>query len=588
MKRRPRLPDLAGVALVDILANGVAMLIIVIVLSIAVRMEREERAAEQVEELSTVMSRRFSTSLVLSSLAASPPAQLHDYRNSALDQVYDPELLPIIELHHGFVREFYSGAVWSRQELLREPNAMDAWLAGFSENQKLRLRTDVYDIAQFYLAMSILRDHGVPARHWHFLSGGLGLAAAGHCPPATSAQDCAAGAGGGGAGSGAPEFALGDGAGAGAAGDGAGEGLDAAWPPTGFPGEDGNGLGGGGAAPFPGGAAAGAGPPGEAYFPGADASGAGGVGGGGPGGGAGGGSKSRGLLGSAGGGAGGGGGMVGFGQPGSTTRFRLSSPDSLRADRDSLFSLSGPPPTIEQVLSVLLDFLGALQATLDAGASPSAQLQGFEAHMQSALAAPPELEGEANDAIRDLAMEIEWSSWEVQAHRPLELRPVELDALSDTALIAQPNTRLRSVAIGRAAAAATKALPETGRPALRMNAHPGVWRGLSLRLGWNSILLLPLEQQQPEQFRWRAIAYVAPALDDFIVGFAYAAIGEDGQLLLQAEGNHARLDGHPLRTPYREATFGARGWLVTLYGGLLASLLAGLLLMRRLVGERRA
>ena len=46
---RRRMPDFAGVALVDILANGVAMLIIVIVLSIATRAEREQRYAEQTD-----------------------------------------------------------------------------------------------------------------------------------------------------------------------------------------------------------------------------------------------------------------------------------------------------------------------------------------------------------------------------------------------------------------------------------------------------------------------------------------------------------------------------------------------------------
>ena len=118
------MPDFAGVALVDILANGVAMLIIVIVMTIAARMEREERYAEQADEVAAVMSHKFSTSLVLNSLAASPPARLHDYDTSPLDQVLDPELLPILELHPGFVREFYTGTIWTRRDLLEEHNAL--------------------------------------------------------------------------------------------------------------------------------------------------------------------------------------------------------------------------------------------------------------------------------------------------------------------------------------------------------------------------------------------------------------------------------------------------------------------------------
>lgn len=188
-----RMPDFAGVALVDILANGVAMLIIVIVVTIAARMEREERYAEQADEVVAVMSHKFSTSLVLNSLAASPPALLHDYDTSPLDQVLDPELLPILELHPGFVREFYTGTIWRRRDLLEEHNPFGAWLAGFSDERKARLRVDVYDIPEFYLTMSILREHGIRIFHWHFLTGALSPREAARCPPGVAAKDCPGG-----------------------------------------------------------------------------------------------------------------------------------------------------------------------------------------------------------------------------------------------------------------------------------------------------------------------------------------------------------------------------------------------------------
>ena len=192
-RRFRRMPDFAGVALVDILANGVAMLIIVIVLSIAARMEREERYAEQASEVATVMSHKFSTSLVLNSLAASPPARLHDYENSPLDRILDPEILPILELHGGFVREFYSGAIWTRRDLLEEHGGLGAWLAGLGDQARARLRVDVYDIPQFYVTMSILREHGIRVFHWHFLSGALSRREAARCPPGMAAKDCAGG-----------------------------------------------------------------------------------------------------------------------------------------------------------------------------------------------------------------------------------------------------------------------------------------------------------------------------------------------------------------------------------------------------------
>ena len=191
--RGRRLPDFAGVALVDILANGVAMLIIVVVLSITTRMEREERLVERAEEVVTVMSHRLSTSLVLNSLAASPPARLHDYETSPLDAVYGPEVLPILELHRGFVREFYSGAVWTRRALLAGGNPMSAWLSGLGDAARKRIRVDIYDVDQFYVAMSIFREHGIPIRHWHFVPHRISLAEAARCPPGVAAKDCGEG-----------------------------------------------------------------------------------------------------------------------------------------------------------------------------------------------------------------------------------------------------------------------------------------------------------------------------------------------------------------------------------------------------------
>ena len=580
MARARRLPDFAGVALVDILANGLAMLIIVIVLSIASRAEHEERTSAQVEEVETMMSRRFSTSLVLNSLAASPPAQLHDYDNSPLDREHDPHLLPIIELHRHFVREFYTGAVWHREELLREPNAMDAYLTGFDDERKRRLRTDVYDVAQYYLAMSILRDHGIAVRHWHFLPGGLSVAQAGRCPPGVAAKDCA-----GGALSEAPPdlpaLLSSGGEGNGGGGEGGGE----TWPPPGFPGEGGGGGEGASSAPFPGGAALG------------------GVGGGllgaGDGllrdapGGAGEGSFPNARPGRGGGGDGSGNGLSGLGgNPDGApqrTRFRLSSPESLREDQDQpALGGANPNPSPDEILAVLLDFTARLQATLDAGASPSALLENFQRRIQFALAAPPKLEGAKRTLVDFLMLEL-WAADDVGDTSPLEVIASERGARAPTDLIVETNRRLRRVTVARAGegeGGGASLLPDATRPTLRMNAHPDVWRGLSLPLERNAILLLPPDPQRREELRWRALAYIAPGFDDFIIGFAYAAIDADGRLAVRAEDNRVRLDGRPLHTPYREALFGARTWLVALYAALVLGLLGLLLLVRRVAWAR--
>ncbi len=573
MKRRMQMPDFSGTALVDILANGLAMLIIVIVLSIAARGEHEQRTASQIEEVATMMSRRFSTSLVLNSLAASRPAQLHDYRNSPLDQQYDPDVLPIIELHRGFVREFYSGTIWRREQLLREPNGMDAWLADFDQDRKRRLRADVYDIAQFYLAMSILRDHDITVQHWHFLSGGLDLAQAGQCPPAVAAQDCGAGTGSAAA-SALPTLAQGDGGGGG----------DETWPPPGFPGAPDEGAAAGFGA-FPGGAVPGPLPGATGFGSFADATnfGSSALGGSFPN--ARPGSQSQGLLGAP---AGEGDGRI---------RFRLSTPESLRPDSAQALNWGDTEPTVERVLMVLFDFIGKLQATLDAGASPSAQLANFEQLLSRAFTAPLELDPQTRTLVstlvwdvfqnlaqnfpEDLAMGIQPPAADGRNQPQLKVISLEFEEQANTALIIEPNRRLQQVSVGQARHNAAS-LPAVARPLLQLNTHPDVWRGLSLPLEWNSILLMPPKQQRANQLRWRAVAYIAPKFDDFIIGFIDASIDADGRLVVQAEDNRVRLNGRPLLTPYQEAGFGTRGWLVTLYAILIVCLLGFLLLVRRL------
>lgn len=562
MKRRAQIPDFAGTALVDILANGLAMLIIVIVLSIAARGEHEQRTASQVEEVETMMSRKFSTSLILNRLAASPPAQLHDYRNSPLDQQHDPYLLPIIELHQNFVREYYTGTVWSREQLLREPNAMDEWLSSFDPDRKRRMRADVYDIAQFYLVMSILRDHDISIRHWHFRDGGLGLAQSGNCPPAVAAEDCGAGSGQG-TSSSLPTLTEGEGDGGGGEGDG-----EETWPPSDSQGGSGE-QGATEFSPFPGGAALGSGTgTGDTAALGSFPNALPGSG-----------SQSQGQFGTPGGNS-----DQGF-------RFRLSTPESLRKNDDQSSSWGDAEPTVERVLMMLFDFIGRLQTTLDAGRSPSALLANFEQILARSLVLPIELDEQTRELVSTLIWDVFQNQAEVlptdERDRPqLKVNPLEFNESANTALIIESNQRLQQVSVGQASHSTTS-LPETARPVLRLNSHPDVWRGLSLPLEWNSILLMPPKQQRPNQLRWRAVAYITPKFDDFIFGFVNATVDDDGQLVVPAEDNRVRLDNRPLLTPYQETEFGTRGWLVTLYAILAVCLLGFVMLIRRFATGRR-
>ena len=172
-RHRPSLlPSFAGVALADILANSVAIVIIMIVVTLMTRYEEERDKLEQAEDVSVLLSREIATSFVMNALPTSPPAQLHDYITSPLDRNPQHATMPIIELHDGFVRDWYTGRVYGRDELLLQDNELDQYLASLAPEQLAATRVDVYGIDQFYIAMSIFRKHGLSPLHWHFLGGG--------------------------------------------------------------------------------------------------------------------------------------------------------------------------------------------------------------------------------------------------------------------------------------------------------------------------------------------------------------------------------------------------------------------------------
>ena len=647
IRRSRRMPDFAGVALVDILANGVAMLIIVIVVTIAARMEREERYAEQADEVATVMSHKFSTSLVLNSLAASPPARLHDYETSPLDRVLDPDLLPILELHRGFVREFYSGTIWTRRDLLREHGGLGAWLAGFSEERKARLRVDVYDIPQFYLTMSILREHGIRVFHWHFIPAVRSLAEAARCPPGMAAKDCPGG--GGEAPAPLPQLAMDD-RGSGGLGD-----LDS--PLYEPPGGDGRGAGGGGVlrdlapegagsspGPMPGGVvpgrtgqtdarfggrAGGSGSSGTARGGAGGMAAAGEAGRGGEGGEPGQAGSARGLLPgseaagrsrgfgadsgsdpdsaatlgsfpgardgrgepSAGAGRGrsprSGEGRAGSGQQpragsgsgadGPQFSLRIALPASIRRQAQS----GGEGvAALEAMFGIILHYLGELQDTLDAGGTPSPQIDGFAERIQRAFREPPPISDAERDIARDLALKFallpHLGSPDFQPD-PLEVRPAPPGPRVDAALVLAPNRLNDAMGVfrgsgGRDGEGEEPDLPDRARAALALNAYPGIWKGLEIRIEPWSVLLMPPDARAPERTRWRAVAYITPRLDDFIVGFVFADMDAEGRLRVQADANRVRLQGRALFSEYRESAFGSRGWLVSLYAALAAGL----------------
>lgn len=168
-KKASFLPEFAGIALADILANSVAMIIILIVITISIKHQKEQEQLAEYEEVSVLLSRNIATSVVMNGLPTSALARLHDYENSPLDRNPRPEIMPIIELHKEFVRDYYTGKRFDRDTLLLQDNAFDRFLRTLSPQQHRRIRVDIYDIHLFYIAMSIIRKYGSLPSHWHFM-----------------------------------------------------------------------------------------------------------------------------------------------------------------------------------------------------------------------------------------------------------------------------------------------------------------------------------------------------------------------------------------------------------------------------------
>lgn len=166
--RKFELTPFMGIALADILANGVSIIMLLIAITISSKYQLEQEKLEQVDEVTQVLSRDIASSVVMNNLAASPPAVLHDYVNSPSDRDLRHAVMPILELRQDSIRDYYSGHSWSREQLLRQDNPFDFYLDSLDQNQRLRIRTDIYQIGMFYIYMSILKDHDIIPRHWHF------------------------------------------------------------------------------------------------------------------------------------------------------------------------------------------------------------------------------------------------------------------------------------------------------------------------------------------------------------------------------------------------------------------------------------
>lgn len=542
--RTARSPLFAGIALVDILANGVAVLIIVIVLSIASRFEQEQQFNERIQEVSTVMTREFSTSLVLNRLAAGPPAQLHDYENSELDAIWHPVILPVLEIHRDVVRDPYTNRVWHRNELLQEPNSLDDFLANFDAFQRERLRGDFYDIGTFYLLMSILNDHGIRIAHWHFMGVqgiGASVESANACPPGLSYKDCAGGGGGStDAGLASMLESLGNSQSEGEQS----EGGD--WPPGDLGLERGGQAGTTGTGALPEGAQLGPSSMGElesGTFPDARAS-------------------RNALFGQGSGqGSGGDGSASGSGQ-GISVRLADPTLEALSIEGLNIGALQASP---EAFFIAFMGYLSVVQTMYDNGEPPTELLQQLVPTIQGFLEEPPELSEEQLYAIEDLTLALSVRSPVGEDPEPLLMVTMPPSANPEALLRIPVNRMLIEAEIESNHPAQLKAMPEEAKIRFNLQAYPEIWRGLQVALERDSVVMMSPDQHDLDIPKWRAVVYLAPQLDDFIVGFVYGTVDADGHLEILADPNQGLIDTRQL-TPHWEADpFSIQTWMTLLY-----------------------
>lgn len=575
-----RIPNFAGIALVDILANGVAVLIIVIILSIAARAEKEERYTEKVQEIATVMTREFSTSLVLNRLAASEPAQLHDYESSRIDAIWHPEVMPVLEFHRTLVRDPYSGTVWTRAQLLEKPNTLDLFLQGLSESAQGSIRGDIYDVGTYYLVMSILNDHGLRIWHWHFVGGSGGLAGTGtaaDCPPGVSFEDCARLDGANVADlPGIPELE----GWVGGNSEADNEALDQytqSWPPEDDSGDLGTQSNNATVTnpAVPEGSSLGQSTPIDRFdpsamgsFPTARPP-----------------NRSANVDQATGPNSNSEGGPTLQAQENDTFSIRLADPDTQNQSGEGI-PMELPDP--DQILYALLIFLTDIQDMLDQNQPPTKLIQDYMLELTNNIQRIDSLPDEEYAIVEHLLQSLLSLSVSVDAdapRAPLEVNRRAVEDLQYAQIKLLPNRLLFDVEVITDGSIDDLEV-QTAFPRLSLNKYPDVWEGLQIDLHRGSVLLMPAPENPTTEPSWRAVAFVSMTLSDIIVGFVYGTVDEYGMLGIEADSNRVFIGSREI-TPTTEGWFfGVKTWLVTFYVLLALAVMAFLIFWRP--GLRRA
>ena len=547
-------PSFAGVALADILANGVAIIIMLIVITIMIKHQQEEKRLEQVEDVSVLLSRDIATSVVMNALPTSPPARLHHYHSSPLDRNPTHAVMPIIELHRDHVRNYYTGETISRDALLHRDNAFDRYVGSLDPRQLLRMRVDVYSIRLFYIVMSILKSHQHRPNHWHF----IGYAGDGSGTTTASGRQWTSEQGN-------KPNAAGVESAEGRTGEGDPDGLQRVDNQAGrnIPQSAKLNTQPGGLENYPYDdlafdsdqsqtQAAPADLPGDVKQPAGERA-----------------QLSDQMFKAL---------AELMGQDAgdqASSKPRLSR---FRSARAGLSQSNSPPkenggqPLVQiesyrLLLPALFAFMEEVQTEADAGGAT--RLAEYDFHrdvLQQILdKQQPRSSPEMNALFDRLGTLLDALPPETDTQLPVEQQHNE--QLRANALAVPVNRRLPGAALaGNTLQDAHPDLPGAADVSLHFGLYPTIFRGLRAPLKKDALILMPPQQQHPEKFRWRVVTLVSPAVDDFMTAFVYSAFDGDGRLLLAAEENALNIAQLRVTTNYPTLPFRNERWLLLLYG----------------------
>lgn len=533
----------SGVALADILANGVAIIVMMIVVSLMIRAEQEREKLEQTEDVAVLLSREIASSLVMNSLPTSPPAVLHNYITSPLDRSPNHATMPIIELRDKFVRNYYTGTIYPRAELLKHDNALDKYIASLTPQQLIRLRIDIYSIEQFYITMSILKHHNHKPRHWHFLGETAGGLTSG----------------------GLPENLFKDSQ----RGDPKTAGLDGFYgrrleQPSGYAGslpEDVFVIGAqsGGSASFQG-------SQGDLYreplpLPSVSGDRYG---------------KSAGDVQS----------LRDFLRSHRDQDIKVFRTASDRIDLISTLPEQAKNINMELLVRAYFAFMEAAQKEADEGAPAVLANFDFSRHILSRFAGVARhLEPELERLFRDLAYWL--NSPMLHDDRSLQVEPKTGGDGSGQIIVLPVNTPLKTVQWLRAPdqPALHKDVPKFMTLGMELNVYPEIYRSIRVPMDQDSIIMMPPPATAPDAVkRWRIVTVVSPEVNDFITGFVYAGIDEQGRLRLPVDDNAVDIRGIRITSHFAKVKFVGESWQILFYSLLMLLFIIGAISRYRRAG----